>query len=299
MSADIGRISTGQNPTPVAPARSAPAHQPAAPIAVPPPAIVVPSNTSGGASGGLRKIVYVVGGLVIIGLVYAIVSLISKDSTTVVQISPTPSPSASPTPATKSLSSYFRQTGASVELKADGTPATDFANAVSTSQISLQQASRLSISGPFSSSLSEFLGALAVPTASLNQTLASDWAVLVYGQKEQFDASGKALASTTPQARIALISEVRDVSAANQAMLGMEKDLAVSAAKPFGYDVSKALVPEFSSGTYRQIPIRYRNFPYADRSIDYGIILASNGKNYLIIANSRESIFFAIDQLMQ
>jgi hypothetical protein len=62
---------------------------------------------------------------------------------------------------------------------------------------------------------------------------------------------------------------------------------------------SKAIVPTFSSGTYRATQVRYRNFPYADRSIDFANVHASNGKDYLVLSGSREAMFFAIDQLMQ
>lgn len=74
---------------------------------------------------------------------------------------------------------------------------------------------------------------------------------------------------------------------------------ATAFAKLFQYNTAKQLIAGFSSGTYRQIPVRYQNFSYADQSLDYGIVTASNNKNYLVITSSRESLFFVIDQLMQ
>ena len=39
--------------------------------------------------------------------------------------------------------------------------------------------------------------------------------------------------------------------------------------------------------------------PLCRPGIDYAIVTASNNKNYLVLAGSREAAFFAIDQLMQ
>ncbi len=54
----------------------------------------------------------------------------------------------------------------------------------------------------------------------------------------------------------------------------------------------------FSDNTHRSISIRYVNFPTPDRSIDYAIVTAKNGNDYLIIANSREQMFLIIDKLL-
>jgi hypothetical protein len=70
-------------------------------------------------------------------------------------------------------------------------------------------------------------------------------------------------------------------------------------AELFGYDIAKQAAASFASGTYRQVPLRYKNFPGPDRSLDYGIVTASNNKNYLVLAGSREAMFYAIDQLMK
>jgi hypothetical protein len=75
--------------------------------------------------------------------------------------------------------------------------------------------------------------------------------------------------------------------------------LAQSAVGPFKADTAKALVPGFADGSHQGVPVRYWNFPAADISIDWAVVPASNGTNYLVISGSRQSAFFAIDRLLQ
>ncbi|OGN12734.1 MAG: hypothetical protein A3C71_01610 [Candidatus Yanofskybacteria bacterium RIFCSPHIGHO2_02_FULL_43_15c] len=53
-----------------------------------------------------------------------------------------------------------------------------------------------------------------------------------------------------------------------------------------------------SDSFYRGVKIRYANFSYANQAIDYAIITAKNGNDYLIIANSREQVYSIIDKLL-
>ena len=55
--------------------------------------------------------------------------------------------------------------------------------------------------------------------------------------------------------------------------------------------------PAFLDNTYRGVPIRYRNFPSPDVTVDYAIVNAAD-QNYLVISGSRESMFAAIDVLL-
>ncbi len=308
MSADIGNIKVGQAPagikqaTPVTPAPGAPMAAPKAPSI---PTIVIPEAGSSGRAGSRKFIYGIVGAIALIGVTYALVSMIGGGSSPTASASPSPSTSATPAPTLggKSLRSYFSQAGPVVALKDDDTARPDLLNAIATSNPSSKQALRLGLTvGWPDKSAFGLLDAMtgAGNFAALGHAMGTDWVVLSYGQQEQFDANGAKIENATTFPQIIIITELTDVSAANQVMTAWESAaLASSADILFGYDFTKAIVSGFSSGTYRQIPIRYWNFPYADRSIDYAIVTASNNKSYLVLAGSREAAFFAIDQLMQ
>lgn len=299
MSADIGNIKVGQAPAPVRP--SVPG-APAVPIppAAPAPAIVIPQGTSG--SGSMRKLVYGISAAIIVILViYGIISLMSG-GTPAETPTPSPSPSASLTPESKTLQSYFGNPGTTIDLANPSTGKDDFLNALVSVQPAMKQATVLAIKHVGNlATFSQFFNDVTVPVPQdLSAAIAGDWAALAYGQNEQFDASGAALTNPNASIRLIIIAELTDATAANQAIQTWETaGIASASSGLFQYDISKRLVSTFSSGTYRQISVRYWNFPYADRSLDYAIVTASNNKNYLVLSGSRESLFFAIDQLMQ
>jgi hypothetical protein len=309
MGTDIGNISTGQAPmsmkapTPSAPMPATPKPAIPAPIQPPvPPRITPPEPPSSGIG---RKLLYGLIGLGVIAAIFFAVQTFLGRSPTVQPTpitTPTPSVSATLAPSIRSLSSYFRQVGTGVELTSASTAQSDFLNTLNISQPPLQQALRIPVDGPGTGTLGDFLGLVGNGTApqNLRDALLQDWAALPYGQKEQFDANGSPVTSTNARVRLILIGEAGNASGANQAMSEWETTgLVAHLANLLGIDPAKAAIGTFSSGTYRTTAIRYQNFPYADTSIDWAIVSASNGKNYLVIASSRESIFFAIDQLMQ
>ena len=68
--------------------------------------------------------------------------------------------------------------------------------------------------------------------------------------------------------------------------------------KLFNLDPKKATSEVFLDNIYSGTDIRYRNFPFADSSIDYAIVsLPKFNANYFVLTNSRESIYSAIDLL--
>jgi len=300
MSADIGRIQVGQPPAPV---KAGPA--PVAPIAPPTPIpaappIAIPPPVAGGKG---RTLLFAALGIIGIGLAALLVSaMLGDDDGQITQDTPTPSASASATPRAKTLISYFGTPKSTVTLADTAAAASDFRNALLTAEPAAKQALAMEVRGAGGSmTAGAFMTAVfgQVPT-ELTAALGSDWTVFAYGQTEIFGTDGAVLPNPPLATRPVFVVEVADASKANQHMQAWEgTEFAAAAEKALGYDRTKALVDTFSSGTYRQIPVRYRNFPYADTSADWAVMLASNGKSYLIISASRESMFFAIDQLMQ
>lgn len=244
----------------------------------------------------------VVLGLLGVAIAAILVSALLGNGEQGAEETPTPSASATATPRAKMLSSYFGTPKSTVTLADTVAAPSDFRNALLTAEPAAKQALAMEVrgaGGPMSAGA--FLNAIfgQVP-ADITAALAEDWTVFAYGQTEIFGTDGAAVVNAPLGTRPVLVLEVADASKANQAMQAWEgTDLATAAEKAFGYDRARALTEGFGSGTYRQIPVRYRNFPYADLSADWAVMLASNGKNYLIISASRESMFFAIDQLMQ
>ncbi len=297
MSADIGNLKVGQAPTGIKPTPVVPA-APSAPT-IPAPAIAVPPVTPRGIS---RALLYSIAGIVVIGIGYVIVSMMGGNGEQV--ITPTPSPSASATllPNARSLASYFGTPSLSINLENPSDGTADLLNGLVSVTLNAQQATVISIQHMGASAapadfLQDTIG--TIPTG-LSTTFGSDWRAIVYGQTEHFDATGAKSSDTTVQNRLALVIELTDASGANQAMHAWETSGLASAFEPlFQYETAKLLVSGFSDSAYRQIPIRYQNFPHADKSLDYGIVSATNNKNYLVITASRESLFFVIDQLMQ
>lgn len=310
MKADIGQISTGQAPAGTPTKLATPPPTPSTPDqSVQPsptpsssPQIVIPSEDSA-SSRGIKKGVYI-GIIVIIVLVSGAYYLYLSDSSSTEKVinSISPSPSESSALLGKALSVYFSQTSPqTADLKADQSAQDDFLSVFGSTQPTTQQALRVPVTGPFISSLGEFLSGigLSVPL-DLKASLATDWVALSYGQSEQFDAQGQIIAGAVVKPRLVMVSALQDVTAASQAMHNWEiNGLANAILDLAGFDKEKVSNPIFSSGSYKQIDVRYQNYPYADQSIDYAIVLASNGRNYLIISTSRESIFYAIDQLVQ
>jgi hypothetical protein len=250
-----------------------------------------------------RTLLYSIIGIIILaGVGFVVISMMGGNGEQAA--TPTPSPSASATlaPGVRSLASYFGTPGSSVNIENPSNGATDFLNGLVSVAPGAQQAIAISV---------QHMGASAAPIdflqdtvgtipASLSMAFGNDWDVLVYGQTEHFDTAGAKSTDTTVQQRLALVIDLTDASGANQAMRAWETAGLASAFEPlFQYDAAKLLVSGFSDGTYRQIPVRYQNYPYADKSLDYGVVSATNNKSYLVIAASRQALFFAIDQLMQ
>ncbi len=299
MNADIGSIRVGQTPAGIKPPITAPSP---AQVTTPASPIVIPSSSSGG-SDTFKKIgLGILGLLVIGGIGFILMRMMGGNGEQVA--TPTPSESSTPsaTLAGKSLRNFFGAPTMTLNLTSPATAKSDLKNALDTANLPAKQTKGFALtSGSSSLGAQRFLElTVDTPPTALTKTLGSDWAALAFGQTEFFDASGVALAEDDIKSRFIFISEVTDASGANQAMQTWESQSMESACSSlFQYDPTQRIVSQFNSGTYRQISVRYLNFPYADASIDYAIMSASNNKNYLVIAGSRQALFFAIDQLMQ
>ena len=296
MSADIGSIKVGQAPAGIKPPMSG---APAAP-SMPAPSIAIPAASAGGI---LKKIGFGLLVVIALAIIWYVISAMTGGGTQEATPTPSPSTSAAASPTQKSLNSYFGNPGSSINLQNPTTATDDFVSALVSVQPSSKQTTVIPVQHVGSTATPQifFTDILGSVPASLSATFGSDWLLAAYGQSEHFTTTGTIdTANTTVGTRPVIVIALNDASTANQAMGAWEgSGLAAAFAKPFQYDASKRSGANFSSGVYRQIPVRYQNYPYADKSLDYAIVTASNNTNYLVLASSRESLFFVIDQLMQ
>ncbi len=319
MNADIANLRVGQTPQALkAPLPSSPRPEstatpipPTPSLPTPSPSLVIPDAGSS-SSGSGRKIIYSILAIIIVGgIIYSLISLFSGPSDTP---TPTPSPSASATPrstptptptattTSKNLPTYFPGQSSAINLKNVATAPADFRTGLlgvtPAKMAAIPLMLRLNDNTLNASSVITSL--LGTAPSALPTTLGTDWIALSFGQTEQYSASGIKSDATTVRAKPVFIFEVGNATTARQALTTWEgAGLASAGTKLFGYDMTKRLVAGFAEGIYRTIPVRYWNFPYADASVDYAIVTASNNLNYLIISASRESIFFIIDQLLK
>ncbi len=257
-------------------------------------------------SGGRGKRILLVSAVVIVLLVggYLVYALLGSSGTQVAQETPTPSsgafPSATPTPAPAvTLASIFGADSAQVDLANSGMPLqelgaqTDAMPAVSQGFTELQVLTASKGTEPLSAR--EVLDRLLVSyPPALRTALAGDSALFLYGQNEVFDAKGIASIATTPQKRYVFVFEVADATLAQSTMQQWESDMPTALVGLF--DINPVTGSGFLDNTSQGATIRYQNFPYPDRSIDYAFV--SYGERvFLVISGSREATYAALHKL--
>ncbi len=127
----------------------------------------------------------------------------------------------------------------------------------------------------------------------------SDFDLIWSIQKEKFSVQGEKIASNSglEDRRLALAVRVTNAEQARKMMLEWEESMTNDWQNLFVFPAQPAQTA-FLPASYRDIAIRYLNFPNPDYSIDYAVITAKNNDDYLIISNSREQMFGIIDVLL-
>ena len=254
----------------------------------------------------LRNILFIFGFLL---LGVAIILLLSSGNNSEPQITKTPTPSKSPIQSsapvpssttisrTSELAIIFGVPTDIYTLENTASARSLFLSRVSVTPVLARQLISVgtSIGGNTSPSSHDILVALAgedpLGTAS---SVGDDWALLVYGQTEQFDGTGMLIANAPTSRRLIFIAEAKDSIALKDAFRSWENSsLTTALSAPFSYNPTLT-TRGFNDGTSLQQTIRYANFPNPDRSIDYAVVSAKNGKSYLVISGSRESMLATI-----
>lgn len=110
----------------------------------------------------------------------------------------------------------------------------------------------------------------------------------LYGQEE--------LNEDIPK-KLIFIVEIKDITKTMEIMMGWESTMANDLKAIFNIDPSKEASRTFLDNERQAAKIRYKNFPLPDKSIDYAVLSSLSGKRYLILTNSRESMYSPTDKL--
>lgn len=125
----------------------------------------------------------------------------------------------------------------------------------------------------------------------LSSWLKNNSIVFLYGQMEKFndsDESGK---------RWVFIIEIKDANRIIEIMRNWETTMSGNLKDLFIIDPLKEASGPFLDNEYKTAKIRYKNFPLPDKTIDYAIVSSLTGRYYLILTNSRESMYSPIDRI--
>ncbi len=133
---------------------------------------------------------------------------------------------------------------------------------------------------------------------TIKETLGDESTILLYGQTENYTAGGQIINSEEASKKIIILSEIKDVSRINSVLLSWEPNMIDGLTNLLKLSSQEVSSPTFLDNTYKGVNIRYRNFKFPDKSIDYAVIMsANNKKSYLVISNSREAMYAILDRL--
>src|SRR3989344_976657 len=139
----------------------------------------------------------------------------------------------------------------------------------------------------------ELLGLLSVsyPT-EIESLIKNNFMVLIYGNSEP-DSQGSV---KVPQ-RVILIVETENSSMLLEVMRKWESTMANDLAVLFDVNPNLQASQAFLDNQHEGTSIRYKNFPMADKSVDYAIVSSPAGRHYLLLTNSREAMYSPAEKI--
>lgn len=273
------------------------------------PSLSVPS------AGGLRRVSPTLWGILVAVVVVAggLYWFMSRDSAPEDNIVVQPTETSEPTPTSEApaeLKEYFAESGEfEAKISAQGNDLGVLSEAIKVAPAqprmfvpvvineydanNIQSRTNVDLIGPLATRWGVTL------PENVQAVIGQEQIILSYGQTESYNSKGVLESSPTvpPSHRMVVVAEILDTASAKTALMGAEPVIISSWTKMFSI-VPPTKPTQFSDNIYKQNAIRFVNFPNPDTSIDYVIVNAENGKNYLIVAGSRESAYAAIDKLL-
>jgi len=259
------------------------------PVSPPPPSEAPGLSIPPTGKFNKKLLILIAGGLVVVVFLIWFFAL-RTPSAPEVALSPTPTRSITPAPTPTPIESYFSiVSSVSVQLGPNFTSRFDNSIDKTLLKTSAGEPALYSIYNPTSGKkymLSEFLGGLLItPPAGLISALYDNSLYLT------------AIYKSDGKNGFGFIARVKEPTAALAALGSWEKTMTQDIKDLLGFDPVKAASTTFLDNTYQGVAIRYRNFPDPNLTIDYAIVRARNGENYLVFTNSKEHMYAIIDKL--
>jgi hypothetical protein len=203
--------------------------------------------------------------------------------------SPTPIVSRKPSPTPVSIESYFSSVK-SINLSLNQDFVKNFSAAIDSHALVTTIGPALykvnDATGSKSYSFSEFMSGLTINVPSTLLPSVDD-------QKFYLTVLYKA----DNKISYGFMVKLKDTSSGTTGAKGWEASSTNDLKFLLQYDPSKAASIDFLDNVYNGVPIRYRNFPDINSTIDYAIVPARNGETYLVVTNSREHMYSVIDRI--
>jgi len=133
---------------------------------------------------------------------------------------------------------------------------------------------------------------------SLGEVIKGDNMTFMYGQEEVLGGTDSLPDSSLANKKVVLIVELKDITRAKEILREWELTMSEDLKNMFNIEPNRAETPEFNNNEYGGASIRYRNFPLPDRSIDYAIVHSLIGRQYLLLTNSRESMYSPVEKII-
>ena len=258
-----------------------------------------------GQKGGNRNMLFIgIGAVAVVaGFSYWFFVLRSPVPEVVIE---TPTPSVTPTPMPILLSQIFGSPQQITVLTTENF-LIGLTNKIEPSNWPAKQFTALSIVDETGNSYpnSKILGIFSASEDLKVNLSQQEWQAVAYGQTEKFDGKGAQALSEKPTGRLVFLAKVANPDLF-RTILDPWETFFNQETKKLGKQLKDLGLPDlFASGgelfldnTYKGVNIRYKNFPYPDKAVDYGIVsMPKYGTEYFFIANSRESAFAIIDFL--
>jgi len=218
----------------------------------------------------------------------------------------TPTIAPTPTPTVKTLSELITASK-QITIPSSQNFLTALNNGIKTETLSAREFSALDIKDENGNkySLSQIFEKLDIepPSGFIENLDNQEWLLFTYGQEEVFDENGSLIfPDTVSEAAIAkktgLIAKIVNPEILRSSLNSWEITISENLKNLFNLDLKKMTSEAFLDNIYTGTDIRYRNFPFADNSIDYAIVnLPELNADYFVLTNSRESVYSAIDLL--
>lgn len=133
--------------------------------------------------------------------------------------------------------------------------------------------------------------------AGLRDVTGENYLVLLYGQHETFNEEGQLVTDSPLVKRLVFITEIKDLSGAAELLRSWEVHLPSDVKDLFDLNLAEEASKTFIDNDHGGISIRYKNFPFPDKSVDYAIVPFLSGQAYLVITNSREAMYSPVDKI--